>query len=642
MRVDVRGVVAAALLVAIGACGKVNEPGDPDANEGGPDAAVTIDAAESADAAPPDASIAPDANTSVPNLTLLQGTSQLGSTATWDFGTVWTNQSSAEVVFTVRNTGTADLFLASVTMSSQSDFALTAAVPGSVIPAGLEVTFGVVFHPSAIGARSATVTLVSDDPDQTNVVLMLTGTGSAPDVVVVTQSTPTGGAVGVRVDSDIRIVFDKDLDPATISGTSIQAPGAIAHTANYLVATRTLVLTPNADLPPTRAITVTLPATIEGASDEVFAGHNFNFNTGTAWHDGNTVFVSATGSAGAPGTLAQPLRSVQAGVDLAVSRSLTQVFVTEGSFTFSNGGLGPSGTATLTLANPMTVRGGWNTTFTTVLGTSTFDAEAMSDHVIWISASNVTVRDVVARRGNADGVFPHDHGGGVLIRGSAAISGIALEKVTVESCSAAEEGGGIAVLGGASNVTINDGTVQNNTAPNRGGGIRLSGVSNITVSATRIEGNSGFVGGLSAIGVSDVTLNNLFVRDNNGSSGADAIEFWEGTNVTIRGSHIEGTPYGIMLNGNTGSNMPNLVIDNNQFSSPTFGNTTAIAIFEGQAAISGHTITNNRFLTNYLGFLYRNSTGTQTADDAAGLAVLNTANSAAHGAATASGNTLTQ
>lgn len=100
--------------------------------------------------------------------------------------------SGAQTVI-VTNTGTAALTVASATLSgtNAANFAVTNGCVAAIPPApgpGNTCTVSVRFTPSSNGAKSATLTIASDDPTRPTVTVALTGTGVSP----VISMTPTG------------------------------------------------------------------------------------------------------------------------------------------------------------------------------------------------------------------------------------------------------------------------------------------------------------------------------------------------------------------------------------------------------------------------------------------------------------------
>jgi hypothetical protein len=94
-----------------------------------------------------------------------------------DFGGVET-VSTATTIFTITNPGTAPLTIGSagITGANAGDFTITASPPASVA-AGGSATFAVRFAPSAIGPRTATFTLATNDADEASFAFPLAGTG---------------------------------------------------------------------------------------------------------------------------------------------------------------------------------------------------------------------------------------------------------------------------------------------------------------------------------------------------------------------------------------------------------------------------------------------------------------------------------
>ena len=95
-----------------------------------------------------------------------------------DFGTVLVSSGSATKTYTIQNVGGAALSLSAVgvTGGASSDYAVSS-FPSS-IAAGGSATVQVVFDPSAAGARTTTMTIVSNDADEGTYNFTIQGTGS--------------------------------------------------------------------------------------------------------------------------------------------------------------------------------------------------------------------------------------------------------------------------------------------------------------------------------------------------------------------------------------------------------------------------------------------------------------------------------
>ena len=100
----------------------------------------------------------------------------------YDFGTVTVGESE-RAVFAIRNTGTATLLLNGTPSLEQSggeyDFYLEeegGPIPSS-IPAGGNAPFAIRFAPMCEGQRMATLTILSNDPDENPCIVTFVGTG---------------------------------------------------------------------------------------------------------------------------------------------------------------------------------------------------------------------------------------------------------------------------------------------------------------------------------------------------------------------------------------------------------------------------------------------------------------------------------
>ncbi len=105
-------------------------------------------------------------------------------TGNTDFGATYVEDGSSVRTFTIRNDGTGVLLIENVTLggTDAAAFSITAASALS-LAAGGSTAVEVTFDPSSEGSKTATLTVVSDDPTDGTVVLDLTGealAGSTP------------------------------------------------------------------------------------------------------------------------------------------------------------------------------------------------------------------------------------------------------------------------------------------------------------------------------------------------------------------------------------------------------------------------------------------------------------------------------
>lgn len=98
---------------------------------------------------------------------------------TLNFGTVAVGSSSTQSV-TVANVGSADLTVSSLGVSGSADFALGAGAPSTpfTVAAGGNESVPVRYTPSGTGSDAGTLTIGSNDPDESSVEVSLSGTGA--------------------------------------------------------------------------------------------------------------------------------------------------------------------------------------------------------------------------------------------------------------------------------------------------------------------------------------------------------------------------------------------------------------------------------------------------------------------------------
>ncbi|MDM8556364.1 choice-of-anchor D domain-containing protein [Desulfococcaceae bacterium HSG7] len=114
-----------------------------------------------------------------PEINLKQGVADIADGGSYDFGTQVTG-SDADTVFTIQNTGDADLTLTTpVTVggTDQSEFSIVTQPTSPVTPDG-STTFTVRFSPASTGAKTATISIGNNDDDETPYELNLNGTGT--------------------------------------------------------------------------------------------------------------------------------------------------------------------------------------------------------------------------------------------------------------------------------------------------------------------------------------------------------------------------------------------------------------------------------------------------------------------------------
>jgi hypothetical protein len=122
-----------------------------------------------------------------PDINIMQGSTNMpDGTGSYDFGNIEATTSSAPVIFTLENTGNADLYVADI-YSSSSDFLVNKPLTPLFLLAGTSTTFEVSFAPSVVGNYSETITIDNDDSDESPYTFSVLGYGSPlpePDIHV--------------------------------------------------------------------------------------------------------------------------------------------------------------------------------------------------------------------------------------------------------------------------------------------------------------------------------------------------------------------------------------------------------------------------------------------------------------------------
>ena len=132
---------------------------------------------------------------SIVNLASTSGDPDISvSPGSYNFGTVGV-QTTATQSFSISNTGTGSLIVGTITIDG-SDFSLgTDSCSGRTVAPSTSCTVQVAFTPTAVGSRSATLSIPSNDPDEnpTTVALAGTGTDLRPDLYGVWSNVSKSG-----------------------------------------------------------------------------------------------------------------------------------------------------------------------------------------------------------------------------------------------------------------------------------------------------------------------------------------------------------------------------------------------------------------------------------------------------------------
>ncbi|MBK8038201.1 MAG: tandem-95 repeat protein [Verrucomicrobiaceae bacterium] len=187
------------------------------------------------------------------------------------FGSL-TNGTSTPLTFTVKNSGDGALSLTgvSVTGGNAADFVVNSTGMSSSVAAGGSTTFMVTFTPSAVGSRSTTLQILSDDYDEATFDITLTGTGvnAVPTISDIADQT---------IDEDVNTgalaftIGDFETAASSLTVTRASSDTTLVPLANIVLggsgASRTVTVTPAANLSGTAIITVTVSDGTVSTSD---------------------------------------------------------------------------------------------------------------------------------------------------------------------------------------------------------------------------------------------------------------------------------------------------------------------------------------------------------------------------------------
>ncbi|MBI3919811.1 MAG: choice-of-anchor D domain-containing protein, partial [Armatimonadetes bacterium] len=119
-----------------------------------------------------------------PEMSLKEGTTSIADSGSYNFGNKSVN-SNTDVVFTIENTGTADLTLTTpltIGGTNADQFSLQTPLATTPVAAGGNTTFTVRFTPTSTGAKTATISIANNDSDENPYNLTITGTGTVPEM----------------------------------------------------------------------------------------------------------------------------------------------------------------------------------------------------------------------------------------------------------------------------------------------------------------------------------------------------------------------------------------------------------------------------------------------------------------------------
>lgn len=196
---------------------------------------------------------------------------------------------SASQSVTITNTGTADLVLGTLALTTGTQFGISSDPSGSTITPGNSTVASITFTPTLTGAKTDTLTIPSNAGGPAPTV-SLTGTGinNPPQAGPVTVN----GSVGTAQYQSTPTLFDEDGHTVTITGINSVTGGPAAAVASFTATTVTL--TP---INPSLATTAASPYVVTYSISDGFGGTGFGTVT-VFVHDPPAVATSAATNVG--------------------------------------------------------------------------------------------------------------------------------------------------------------------------------------------------------------------------------------------------------------------------------------------------------------------------------------------------------
>ena len=283
----------------------------------------------------------------------------------------------------------------------------------------------------------------------------------------------------------------------------------------------------------------------------------------------NAVYVATDGNDSNHGTIYDPLKSVQAGVNKAYSLGVLNVKVKQGNY-IPNAGLGNTGVGVV-VSNEISIIGGYNNNFSSISGLSTFNGQNVLNHVIVITNTTNVIKLQNLRiigGSNTSTTYPDNHGGGILIANVTNL--VNISNVMVYN-NYSLFGGGIGVVNSSNRIVFRSPVEIYGNVSSNGGGIAFSRSTNdvITIININISSNNSLYGGGVSIIDSKVSLGSLVRVRYNSSRFGGGIYLTNSSNSEI----------GAQVYGNSATNGGGLYLWNstsNTISGDVYGNRAGV------------------------------------------------------------------
>lgn len=179
----------------------------------------------------------PEINIQGNSTTILDGDITPSTADDTDFGSTDIAAGTIANTFTIQNVGAGTINLTgaspyiTITGAHAADFSVTA-IPGNSITGGGSTTFNITFNPSALGLRTATLSIANDDSDENPYNFNIQGTGIV-------------GSPEIDIEGNATIIADGDTTPATTDDTDFGNVNTLASATNTFTINNTGITTLN-------------------------------------------------------------------------------------------------------------------------------------------------------------------------------------------------------------------------------------------------------------------------------------------------------------------------------------------------------------------------------------------------------------
>ncbi len=253
-----------------------------------------------------------------------------------DYGTVLVGSDSTGPDLAVASNGTAELTISGITITGTDADQFSETDDCSVVSVGASCTITVTFAPTTQGAKSAILSIASDDPDTPSASIGLSGKGWGPVTITGLSATPSAGVVPLDVTFGVTpsggsgtYTYSWDFENDGTADSTVQNPAHAYSAAGSYTATVTVTDAGDAGNFTTGQLTVNVVAEPPVFSPVGITGLSASPSTGVVSLD---VAFGVTPSGGS-GTYTYSWDFENDGTADSTARNPTHTYATASSYT---------------------------------------------------------------------------------------------------------------------------------------------------------------------------------------------------------------------------------------------------------------------------------------------------------------------